>query len=219
VAHRHGPSRNWPASNVVSVVARLVVLASGGGSTLQALLDASADASFGARVVAVGADRTGIEALARAERAGVATFACQTSQYPDRDDWDAALADAVAAYEPDLVISAGFMKLVGKRFLSRFGGRFVNTHPALLPSFPGMHGARDAIDHGVKITGCTLFVVDDGVDTGPIIAQRAVPVLDDDDESTLHERIKIAEREMLVDYIGRMAREGWTIQGRKVTIP
>src|SRR5262249_19452217 len=167
----------------------------------------------------VGADRTGIEARARAERAGVATFTCRTSQYPDRDDWDAALADAVAAYEPDLVISAGFMKLVGKRFLNPVGGRFVDTHSALLPSSPGMHGARDAIDHGVKITGCTLFVVDDGVDTGPIIAQRAVPVLDDDDESTLHERIKIAEREMLVDYIGRMAREGWTIQGRKVTIP
>jgi phosphoribosylglycinamide formyltransferase 1 len=201
------------------VVARLVVLASGGGSTLQALLDASADASFGARVAAVGADRPGIEALARAERAGVATFTCRTSQYPDRDDWDAALTDAVAAYEPDLVISAGFMKLVGKRFLSRFGGRFVNTHPALLPSFPGMHGARDALEHGVKITGCTLFVVDDGVDTGPIIAQRAVPVLADDDEATLHERIKVAEREMLVDNVGRMARDGWTIEGRKVTIP
>jgi phosphoribosylglycinamide formyltransferase-1 len=201
------------------VVARLVVLASGGGSTLQALLDASADASFGARVVAVGTDRTGIEALARAERAGAATFTCRISQYTDREDWDAALADAVAAYEPDLVISAGFMKLVGKRFLNRFGGRFVNTHPALLPAFPGMHGARDALEHGVKITGCTLFVVDDGVDTGPIIAQRAVPVLDDDEESTLHERIKVAEREMLVDNVGRMAREGWTIRGRKVTIP
>jgi phosphoribosylglycinamide formyltransferase-1 len=201
------------------VVARLVVLVSGGGSTLQALLDASADASFGAHVVAVGADRTGIEALARAERAAVATFTCRTSQHADREDWDAALADAVGAYEPDLVISAGFMKLVGKRFLSRFGGRFVNTHPALLPSFPGMHGARDALEHGVKITGCTLFVVDDGVDTGPIIAQRAVAVLDDDDEATLHERIKVAEREMLVDNVGRMAREGWTIKGRKVTIP
>jgi phosphoribosylglycinamide formyltransferase 1 len=201
------------------VVARLVVLASGGGSTLQALLDASVDVSFGAGVVAVGADRIGIEALARAERAGLTTFTCRISQYADRDDWDAALADAVAAYEPDIVISAGFMKLVGKRFLSRFGGRFVNTHPALLPSFPGMHGARDALEHGVKITGCTLFVVDDGIDTGPIIAQRAVPVLDHDDESTLHERIKVAEREMLVDYVGRMAREGWTITGRKVTIP
>ena len=200
------------------MAARLVVLASGGGSTLQALLDASTDASFGARVVAVGADRTGIEALARAERAGVATFTCRTSQYADRDDWDAALAEAVAGYEPNLVISAGFMKLVGKRFLSRFGGRFVNTHPALLPSFPGMHGARDALEHGVKITGCTLFVVDDGIDTGPIIAQRVVPVREDDDESTLHERIKVAEREMLVEYVGRMARQGWTIQGRKVTI-
>ena len=153
-----------------------------------------------------------------AERAGVATFTCRTSQYADRDDWDAALAEAVAGYEPNLVISAGFMKLVGKRFLSRFGGRFVNTHPALLPSFPGMHGARDALEHGVKITGCTLFVVDDGIDTGPIIAQRVVPVRDDDDESTLHERIKVAEREMLVEYVGRMARQGWTIQGRKVTI-
>jgi len=201
------------------VPARLVVLASGSGTTLQALLDASASPSFGADVVALGTDRTGIEALARAERAGAATFTCRTSQYPDRDDWDAALADAVAGFAPDLVISAGFMKLVGKRFLSRFGGKFVNSHPALLPSFPGIHGARDALDHGVKITGCTLFVVDDGIDTGPIIAQRAVPVLDNDDEAALHERIKVAEREMLVESIGRMAREGWTITGRKVTIP
>jgi phosphoribosylglycinamide formyltransferase-1 len=201
------------------VAARLVVLASGSGTTLQALLDASAAPSFGAQVVAVGTDRTGIEAIARAERAGAETFTCRTSQYGERDEWDAALADAVAAYEPDLVISAGFMKLVGPHFLKTFGGRFVNSHPALLPAFPGMHGARDALEHGVKITGCTLFVVDDGVDTGPIIAQTAVPVLDTDDEAALHERIKIAEREMLVEYIGRMAREGWTITGRKVTIP
>jgi phosphoribosylglycinamide formyltransferase-1 len=201
------------------VTARLVVLASGSGTTLQALLDASAAPSFGAQVVAVGTDRTGIEAIARAERAGAETFTCRTSQYGERDEWDAALADAVAAYEPDLVISAGFMKLVGPHFLKTFGGRFVNSHPALLPAFPGMHGARDALEHGVKITGCTLFVVDDGVDTGPIIAQTAVPVLDTDDEAALHERIKIAEREMLVEYIGRMAREGWTITGRKVTIP
>ncbi|HEY3631701.1 MAG TPA: phosphoribosylglycinamide formyltransferase [Jatrophihabitantaceae bacterium] len=201
------------------MAARLVVLASGSGTTLQALLDASAAPSFGAQVVAVGTDRTGIEAIARAERAGAETFTCRTSQYGERDEWDAALADAVAAYEPDLVISAGFMKLVGPHFLKTFGGRFVNSHPALLPAFPGMHGARDALEHGVKITGCTLFVVDDGVDTGPIIAQTAVPVLDTDDEAALHERIKIAEREMLVEYIGRMAREGWTITGRKVTIP
>jgi phosphoribosylglycinamide formyltransferase 1 len=205
--------------NVAGVVARLVVLASGSGTTLQALLDASETPSFGARVVAVGSDRTGIEALDRAERARAVTFTCRTSQYGDRDEWDAALTDVVAAYEPDLVISAGFMKLVGKQFLGRFGGRFVNSHPSLLPAFPGMHGARDALDYGVKITGCTLFIVDEGVDSGPIIAQRAVPVLDDDDERSLHERIKIAEREMLVEYIGRMAREGWTITGRKVTVP
>jgi phosphoribosylglycinamide formyltransferase 1 len=205
--------------NVAGVVARLLVLASGSGTTLQVLLDASETPSFGARVVAVGSDRTGIEALDRAERAGAVTFTCRTSQYGDRDEWDAALTDLVAAYEPDLVISAGFMKLVGKQFLSRFGGRFVNSHPTLLPAFPGMHGARDALDYGVKITGCTLFIVDEGVDSGPIIAQRAVPVLDDDDERSLHERIKIAEREMLVECIGRMAREGWTIIGRKVTVP
>ena len=199
--------------------ARLVVLASGSGTTLQALLDAAGDPSFGASVVAVGADRIAIEALARAERTGVPTFSCRVADYPSRDDWDAALTDAVAGYAPDLVISAGFMKLVGKHFLSRFGGRYVNSHPALLPSFPGMHAVRDALEHGVAVSGCTLFVVDEGVDTGPIIAQRAVPVRNDDDEPTLHERIKDAERDVLVEYVGRMAREGFTVTGRKVTIP
>ncbi len=199
--------------------ARLVVLASGSGTTLQALLDAATDPSFGAAVVAVGADRAPIEALARGERAGVATFSCRVGDYGSREDWDAALTEAVAEYEPDLVISAGFMKLVGKHFLTRFGGRYINSHPALLPSFPGMHAVRDALDHGAKVSGCTLFVVDEGVDTGPIIAQRAVPILDGDDESTLHERIKSAERDVLVEYVGRMAREGWTVNGRKVSIP
>jgi phosphoribosylglycinamide formyltransferase 1 len=130
-----------------------------------------------------------------------------------------AFADAVASYDPDLVVSAGFMRLAGEAFLARFGGRFVNTHPALLPAFPGMHGARDALAYGVKLTGATVFVVDAGVDTGPIAAQVAVPVRDDDDESSLHERIKVEERAMLVDVVGRMAREGWTVTGRKVTIP
>ena len=199
--------------------ARLVVLASGSGTTLQALLDAATDPSFGAAVVAVGADRAPIEALARGERAGVATFSCRVGDYGSREDWDAALTEAVAEHEPDLVISAGFMKLVGKHFLTRFGGRYINSHPALLPSFPGMHAVRDALDHGAKVSGCTLFVVDEGVDTGPIIAQRAVPILDGDDESTLHERIKSAERDVLVEYVGRMAREGWTVNGRKVSIP
>lgn len=201
-----------------SAPARLVVLVSGAGTNLQALLDACADPSYGAQVVAVGADRPGIEGLARAERAGRPTFVVRLADFADRAAWDAALAERVDALEPDLVISAGFMKLAGPAFLARFAGRFVNTHPALLPSFPGMHGAADALAHGVKVTGATLFVVDDGVDTGAIIAQRAVEVADDDDAETLHERIKSVEREMLVDVVGRMSRGGWTINDRKVTI-
>jgi phosphoribosylglycinamide formyltransferase 1 len=198
--------------------ARLVVLVSGAGTNLGALLEACADPSYGATVVAVGADRDGIEGLAKAQRAGVPTFVLKVPDFADREAWDAAFADAVAAYVPDLVVSAGFMKLAGRDFLEKFGGRYLNTHPALLPSFPGMHGARDALDHGVRVTGCTLFVVDDGVDTGPIIAQRAVDVLDGDDETSLHERIKSEERSMLVDVVGRMAREGWQVVDRKVRI-
>jgi phosphoribosylglycinamide formyltransferase-1 len=195
------------------------VLVSGAGTNLQALLDASADPAYGASIVAVGADRPGIEGLARASRAGIPTFVHRVADFPDRLSWDRAFTDAVAEHKPDLVVSAGFMKLAGEAFLAEFGGRYVNTHPALLPSFPGMHGARDALEYGVKIAGCTLFVVDAGVDTGPILDQRAVPVLDDDDEASLHERIKVAERSMLVEAVGRMAREGWTVTGRKVTIP
>ncbi|MGN6611760.1 MAG: phosphoribosylglycinamide formyltransferase [Angustibacter sp.] len=199
--------------------ARLVVLVSGAGTNLQALLDACADPSYGAQVVAVGADRHGIQGLARAERAGVPTFVQRVGDYADRAAWDAALTADVASFEPDLVVSAGFMKLAGPAFVARFAGRFVNTHPALLPSFPGMHGAADALAYGVKVTGATLFVVDDGVDTGAIIAQRAVDVADDDDVDSLHERITTVEREMLVDVVGRMSRDGWTINDRRVTIP
>ena len=196
--------------------ARLVVLVSGSGTNLQALLDATAEPGYGAEVVAVGADRDGIEALARAERAGVPTFVHRVMDVESRDDWDAAMTKSCAAYDPDLVVSAGFMKLAGDAFLAEFGGRYVNTHPALLPSFPGMHGAADALAYGVKITGATLFVVDAGVDTGPIVDQVAVRVEDDDTEESLHERIKVAERGMLVDCVGRMAREGFTISERKV---
>jgi phosphoribosylglycinamide formyltransferase 1 len=195
---------------------RLVVLVSGSGTNLQALLDATADPAYGAEVVAVGADRDGIEALARAERVGVPTFVRRVKDYPARDDWDRALAEAVGTHAPDLLVSAGFMKLVGEAILDRFP--MVNTHPALLPSFPGMHGARDALEHGVKIAGATLFLVDGGVDTGPILAQVAVPVEDDDTEETLHERIKLGERAMLVETVGRMAREGWSVEGRRVRI-
>ncbi len=198
--------------------ARLVVLVSGSGTNLQALLDAAADASYGARVVGVGADRDGIEGLARAQRAGVPTFVTRVADHPSREHWDRALAEEVAAFRPDLVVLAGFMKLVGAAFLERFGGRTVNTHPALSPSFPGMHGPQDALAYGVKITGATLFVVDAGVDTGAIVAQTAVPVEDDDTVDTLHERIKVAERAMLVETVGRMAREGFAVEGRRVRL-
>jgi phosphoribosylglycinamide formyltransferase-1 len=204
---------------VTDPAARLVVLVSGSGSNLQALLDATADPAYGARVVAVGADRDGIAGLDRAAAAGVPTFVDAVKAYPTRDDWDAALTEHVAEHKPDLVISAGFLKLVGARFLEAFGDRYINTHNALLPAFPGIHGPRDAFAYGVKIAGATLFFVDAGVDTGPIIAQVSVPVLDDDTEETLTERIKVAERAQLVEQVGRLVREGWTIQDRKVRIP
>jgi phosphoribosylglycinamide formyltransferase 1 len=196
--------------------ARLVVLVSGAGTNLQALLDAAEDPAYGARVVAVGADRDDIEGLARADRAGIPTFVRKVDQFTSRDHWDRAMTDTVAAFEPDLVVLAGFMKLVGEEFLDRLGGRVVNTHPALSPSFPGMTGPAEALEYGVKVTGATLFVVDAGVDSGPIVAQTAVPVADDDTVATLHERIKVAERQMLVESVGRMAREGFTITDRKV---
>lgn len=202
--------------------ARLVVLVSGSGTNLQALLDAieGAGAEGGERapyeIVAVGADRSGIAGLERAERAGVPTFVRRVKDFATREEWDAALAEATAAHTPDLVVSAGFMKVVGKEFLARFGGRFVNTHPALLPSFPGAHGVRDALAYGAKVTGCTVHFVDDGVDTGPVIAQRAVEVLEEDytdDGAALHERIKQVERRLLVEVVGRLARDGYRIEG------
>jgi phosphoribosylglycinamide formyltransferase 1 len=195
---------------------RLAVLVSGSGTNLQALLDACADPSYGAAVVAVGADRDQIEGLARAERRGVPTFVHRVKDYLTREEWDRALTASVASYRPDLVVCAGFMKLVGQAFLASYGGRVLNTHPALSPSFPGMHGPADALAYGVKVTGCTLFVVDAGVDTGPIVAQAAVPVLEADTPESLHERIKTEERRMLVDAVGRIARDGFTVEGRVV---
>ncbi|MFI9028585.1 phosphoribosylglycinamide formyltransferase [Streptomyces sp. NPDC053560] len=202
--------------------ARIVALVSGSGTNLQALLDAIAEqgtAAYGAEIVAVGADRDGIAGLERAERAGLPVFVCRVKDHADRAAWDLALAEATAAYEPDLVVSAGFMKILGKEFLARFGGRTVNTHPALLPSFPGAHGVRDALAYGAKVTGCTVHFVDDGVDTGPVIAQGVVEIRDEDDESALHERIKEVERSLLVDVVGRLARNGYRTEGRKVVIP
>jgi phosphoribosylglycinamide formyltransferase 1 len=195
---------------------RVVVLVSGSGTNLQAVLDAAADPAYGVDVVAVGADRDGIEALERAERAGVPTFVCRVADFATRADWDAGLTSSVVAFDPDLVVSAGFLKLVGESFLASFGGRLLNTHPALSPSFPGMQGPADALSYGVKVTGCTLFVVDAGIDTGPIVAQSAVPVLEDDTAESLHERIKATERVMLVEALGRIAREGFSVDGRVV---
>lgn len=199
--------------------ARLVVLVSGSGTNLQALLDACADPGYGATVVAVGADRSDIEGLRRAEKAGVPTFVCRVGDHPTREAWDAELAAAVASHTPDLVVSAGFMKILGAAFLAGFGDRCLNTHPALLPAFPGAHGVRDALSYGVRVTGCTVHLVDAGVDTGPIVAQAAVEVLDEDDEGSLHERIKTVERELLVGVVGRLAREGFAVlEGRQVRI-
>lgn len=169
-------------------------------------MDASADPGYGAQIVAVGADRPGIQGLARADRAGIPTFVVELGS--DRADWDSELTQAVARFDPDLIVLAGFMRLVGPKFLARFGGRTVNTHPALLPAFPGTHGPRDALAAGVKVTGATLIMVDGGVDTGPILAQVPVRVEDDDDVESLHERIKVAERAMLTEWVGRLAREG-----------
>lgn len=196
----------------------VVVLVSGSGTLLQALLDAAQDPAYGVRIAAVGADRPDIEGLARAERAGVPTFVCRVKDHADRAAWDAALTEQVAAYEPALVVSAGFLKLVGERFLESFGGRYLNSHNALLPSFPGIHGPRDALEYGVKVAGATLFVVDAGVDTGAIVAQCVVPVEGDDTVESLTDRIKDAERPQLVEWVGRMARDGFTVDGRRVRV-
>lgn len=184
---------------------RVVVLLSGSGTLLQALLDAQAAGGAPFEVVAVGADRDGIEGLARAERHGIPAFVVALADYPTREDWNAAVAAALAAFAPDLVVLAGFMKLLGPAVLAAH--RIINTHPALLPSFPGAHGVRDALAHGVKVTGTTCIWVDAGVDTGRIIAQVPVAVVDGDTQESLHERIKVAERVMLLDVVTALAGE------------
>ncbi|BCR80607.1 phosphoribosylglycinamide formyltransferase [Arachnia rubra] len=180
---------------------RVVVLVSGSGTLLQALLDAVAVGELDARVVGVVSDQPAAPALERARVAGVPAVAHPYARGSDRGAWDAELTRIVAGFEPDLIASAGFMKLLGESFLARFGGSVINTHPALLPSFPGMHGPRDALNHGVKVSGATVFLVDTGVDTGRILAQGAVEVLAGDTVATLHERIKVVERRLLVETV------------------
>jgi phosphoribosylglycinamide formyltransferase-1 len=187
---------------------RIVVLVSGSGSNLQAVIDAVADGSLPVTIAAVGADRPGTGGVERARNAGIASFEVDFRQYDDRADWNRALTEAVAAHEPDYVVSSGFMRIVDQHFLDRFPNRYLNTHPALLPSFPGAHGVRDALAYGVKVTGCTVMIADAGVDTGPILAQAPVAVLPDDTEETLHERIKVEERRLLIATLGSLAAAG-----------
>ena len=198
-----------------SAPARLVVLASGTGSLLQSLLDAAVG-DYPARVVAVGVDRS-CPAEQIAAAAGIPSYRVAVGDYPDRPAWDDAIADATARHGPDLIVSAGFMKILGPVFLARFPGRVVNTHPALLPAFPGAHAVPEALAYGVKVSGCTVHLVDAGVDTGPILAQRAVEVLDGDDEESLHERIKVVERRLLVEVLAVLATRGVTWSRRKAT--
>lgn len=198
--------------------ARVVVLVSGGGSNLQALLDAQAAGDYGARIVGVVTDNPEAGAIALAANANVACVVVNPKDFDSRDLWNKGLADAVAVFSPQLVVSAGFMRILGPIFLNRFGGKTINTHPALLPSFPGAHGVRDALAYGVRVTGCTLHVVDEGTDTGPIIAQAVVEVLDGDDQETLHERIKVVERALIVDWVDKLCRQGFTVAGRTVTL-
>lgn len=185
---------------------RIVVLVSGTGSNLQAVIDAvRAGELAGVEIAAVGADREGTYGIERSDEAGLETFVVNFNSFETRAEWDAALTERVAEYKPDVVVSSGFMRIVSPDFIERFGGRYLNTHPALLPAFPGAHGVRDALAYGVKVTGCTVHWADAGVDTGPIIAQEAVVIEAGDDEESLHERIKVVERRLLIDVLRRLA--------------
>lgn len=193
----------------------VVLLASGAGTLAQSVVDSAGGPDCPYDVVGLVSDRR-CEAVARAERAGLPTVVVRPADHPDRPSWDRALTDAVRGFSPDWVVSAGFMRILGEAFLGEFAGRVVNTHPALLPAFPGAHAVRDALAYGVTVTGCTVHLVDAGVDTGPVIAQCAVDVLPGDTEASLHERIKVVEREMLVDVLAAAARGRLHTEGRKV---
>lgn len=195
--------------------ARILVLVSGAGSNMRDLVAAAADSAWGGEIVSVLADRD-CEAISWAAERGIATGVLKVKDFETRADWDAALADGISSARPDLIVSAGFLKLLGPAVLGAFEGRILNTHNSLLPVFPGVHGPDEALAAGAKVSGATLFFVDAGTDTGRIIAQTAVPVLDEDDAETLLERIKVAERAQLVESVGRLVREGWTFLGRRV---
>lgn len=187
---------------------RIVALVSGTGSNLQAVLDAIAAGDLDVQIAAVGADRPDTYGIERAAAAGCETFVVNFRDYADRAEWNRVLTDTVASYAPDVVLSSGFMRIVDEHFIDTFAGRYINTHPALLPSFPGAHGVRDALAYGVKVTGCTVHIADAGVDTGPILAQAAVEVRDGDTEESLHERIKVQERRLLIETLRQLSVSG-----------
>jgi len=192
---------------VLAVRARLIVLASGAGTLLQALLDAQTDPAYPAEVVAVLSDRPDAAALGRAGRHGVPVDVVALPDFADREAWDRELGEKAAAHRPDLVVLAGFMKILSREFLHRFPGQVINTHPGLLPAFPGAHAVRDALNAGVSVTGASVIWVDEGIDTGAVIAHVEVSLLAADDEDSLHERIKVVEREMLVRVIAELVGE------------
>ncbi|MCI4011449.1 phosphoribosylglycinamide formyltransferase [Brevibacterium sp. ZH18] len=196
---------------------RIVLLASGSGTLTQAVIDAFADSDRGVEIAAIGADSQTAGVLDRAAERSIPTFVVRPKDCADREDWNVRLRDTVAEFSPDWVISAGFMRILGPTFIASFADRIINTHPALLPSFPGAHGVRDALAHGVRITGGTIHLVDAGVDTGPIITQFPVSVSDDDTEETVHERIKTREREELVRLLAHLAHHDLVIDGRHVS--
>ncbi|WP_424945125.1 phosphoribosylglycinamide formyltransferase [Cellulomonas shaoxiangyii] len=215
---RPAPPPPTPPVRGADGTCRVVVLVSGAGSNLAALLAAHGDPAYGARVVGVVSDKPAAGGLTLARTAGVPTAVVAPQDFADRPAWDVALAESIGVFHPDLVVCAGFMRIIGSPTLERFAPRILNTHPALLPSFPGAHGVRDALAYGVRVTGCTVHLLDAGVDTGPIVAQGVVGVEPDDDEASLHERIKAVERELLVRTVGEVARGGLRVEGRRVVV-
>ncbi|MFE7843990.1 phosphoribosylglycinamide formyltransferase [Microbacterium sp. NPDC057407] len=182
----------------------VAVLISGTGSNLRALLDAAADPSYPAEIVVVGADREA-EGFVHAEDYGIPSFMVPWAQFDTREAWGAELGAQLAVWKPDLVVLSGLMRLLPAALVDEWSPRIINTHPAYLPEFPGAHGVRDALAAGVAQTGASVIIVDNGVDSGPILAQERVPVLPGDDEHSLHDRIKPVERRLLIDVVRRIA--------------
>lgn len=197
---------------------RVLALASGAGTLFEALVAAAGDPGHPAEVVGLISDKPGSGATDRARRAGVPVAEVDPAAYPERAQWDEALTQESQRFAPDWIVSVGFMRLLGPAFLAAFEGRIVNSHPSLLPAFPGTRAVSDALAYGVRVTGCTVHLVDAGVDTGPILAQRPVDVADDDTVATLHERIKTVERKLIVEVVARLATRGYTLSGRKAVL-